>query len=196
MSMLDKKKATWSDVRNQWKELCNHFRQFFWSRMLPKEIKWELNKRELGLPPLPVLRSSKKCILEDGREGIWIDSIDTGRLLVWIKNIEDVLYPLCRVGTPDEVFPKRKDEILNRIFPMLEKKSAKTADRWEKHLEVAVKLAVYCMEQYNECGKPITKKQYETELKRQKLTLLSDKADRAFRRSMPYHMLERGGEKQ
>lgn len=78
--------------------------------MLPKEIKWELNKRELGLPPLPVLRSSKKCILEDGREGIWIDSIDTGRLLIWIKNIEDALYPTCRkyLGSPDEVFPRTK----------------------------------------------------------------------------------------
>ena len=196
--MEEKRKTTWADVRNQWKELCNDARQFFMIRLLPKELKWELNKRELGIPALPILTSAKKCTLEDGQEGVWLDNVDAGRLLLWIKHVEEALYPTCRehLGSPDEVFPERTEGMLRRVFPMLEKKSAKTAERWEKHLEIAVKLAVYCMEQYNECGKPITKKQYEAELKRQKLTLLSDKADRAFRRSMPYHMLERGGEKQ
>jgi len=82
----------------------------------------------------------------------------------------------------------------SRTAKAVERKGIKTAQSWENYLSTAVKLAVYCFEQYKKTGKPITKAEYETERKRLGLSSMADKAERAFRRSMPPGVLEKGGQ--
>lgn len=72
--------------------------------------------------------------------------------------------------------------------------SGKAVDKWEKYLSTAVRLTIYCLEEYKRTGKPVTQAEYEAERKRLELTSMADRAERAFRKAMPQEVLERGGQ--
>lgn len=65
-------------------------------------------------------------------------------------------------------------------------------ERWKSQFSIGVAAAVFCLEQQQKTGKPVTRKEYEAALKERGYALLMVEAESLFRKLMPPEVLHRG----
>jgi hypothetical protein len=72
------------------------------------------------------------------------------------------------------------------------KRRENTELRWKEQFSVGVAAAVFCLEQYQKTGKPVTKEEYKAALRAQGHDALMVEAEAFFRKLVPPEVLHRG----
>lgn len=73
-----------------------------------------------------------------------------------------------------------------------EKKRSHTEARWKQQFSSGIAAALFCLEQYQRTGTPVTRKEYAAALRKQEYEPLMVEADGLFRALMPKEILHRG----
>jgi len=97
---------------------------------------------------------------------------------------------LAEIAASKSIPVKQKDK--NKMGKANEKRLANTEARWKEQFALGIKAALYCMEQHQQTGKPITRKEYETMLTHRCNGSFMVEAGRIFREIMPPEILHRG----
>lgn len=97
---------------------------------------------------------------------------------------------LAEISASKNIPTKQKDK--NKMGKANEKRLANTEARWKEQFALGIKASLYCMEQHQQTGKPVTRKEYETMLTRRCNGSFMVEAGRIFREIMPPEILHRG----
>ena len=97
---------------------------------------------------------------------------------------------LAEIATRKSIPTKQKDK--NKMGKANEKRLTNTEARWKEQFSLGIRAALYCMEQYQQTGSPVTCKEYETMLTRRCNGSFMVEAGRMFREIIPPEILHRG----
>lgn len=110
------------------------------------------------------------------------------------------------MGGPETLIESLMQTITTAPPPIAPKSSSSTKDmsrtnekrhenmeaRWKKQFSAGVAAAVFCLEQYQKTGTPVTRKEYEAALRKRGYESLLIEADALFRQLVPPEVLHRG----